>query len=688
MQTTLFVKTQKKTLLFGLAFLIMLWSVGGGFFIDRALADEGANDQVPVSAVNDTATDGTVEPHSVEAEGLAPASLDAAIADIWVSDYTELYNAITGTPSGASRIIGLQNSFSLTALITISQNKNITLVSPEGEAFTLTQSASGVRHFSVAAGASFTLGNVVLDGGTGGGTGGTGPGTSKGGVANSGSLYLENGAVVKNCYFSSSGGGVLLSAGTFTMNGGSIIENRAFSGGGGVHMNSSNATFVMNGGSITGNTANGGTNAGAGVFVRGAFYMNGGEITNNVATSTTAGGAGVLVYEGSNFIMGNGTGNPLISGNESYGNGGGVYVVQGSCILNNGQIRGNTALGNGGGVSLSSANVTSFIMTGGSVVGNTASGSSSTSGGGGIYFPAVSSGITTLTISGASSITDNAAPSGYGGGIYCTENYRSQMVIGQSTVFSGNTASTLAAPPLTAATDYPSIRFTSISIPSLVPYHPLNNYDISYRGSAPFSLTYYGNGNDSGNPPTSLLCAAGATVVVADQATLSKSGYTFFGWNSTADGSGASYGPGEDLIMPAQNTSLYAEWTQNAIVSIEYYFDGVHDPAYNRTIFPQPLATVSRSDVELLAPRPGYVFFSTVPVMPQSALSLDGTTVEVNYVTEIEPIADPVDPANPSKLLATGDSVVGGYCMVVVLLSVIAVGGLLVIRRKTRDYRK
>jgi len=41
---------------------------------------------------------------------------------------------------------------------------------------------------------------------------------------------------------------------------------------------------------------------------------------------------------------------------------------------------------------------------------------------------------------------------------------------------------------------------------------------------------------------------------------LERSGYTFEGWNTAADGSGTTYAPGDTFTMAATNITLYAQW--------------------------------------------------------------------------------------------------------------------------------
>ncbi len=42
-----------------------------------------------------------------------------------------------------------------------------------------------------------------------------------------------------------------------------------------------------------------------------------------------------------------------------------------------------------------------------------------------------------------------------------------------------------------------------------------------------------------------------------------KTGYTFAGWNTQANGLGTAYSPGDTFTMGAANITLYAQWTAN-----------------------------------------------------------------------------------------------------------------------------
>jgi len=92
-----------------------------------------------------------------------------------------------------------------------------------------------------------------------------------------------------------------------------------------------------------------------------------------------------------------------------------------------------------------------------------------------------------------------------------------------------------------------------------------------YCPQTTYTLTYNGNTNTSGNAPTdgSSPYASGSTVTVLGNSgspVLAKSGFTFAGWNTSANGSGTSYSQGNTFIINA-NTILYAQWTPTYTVT-------------------------------------------------------------------------------------------------------------------------
>ena len=82
-----------------------------------------------------------------------------------------------------------------------------------------------------------------------------------------------------------------------------------------------------------------------------------------------------------------------------------------------------------------------------------------------------------------------------------------------------------------------------------------------------FSVQYSGNGNTGGTPPVDgNSYSTGASVVTKEnEGNLVKTGYTFFGWNTSANGSGTDYAPGQTLVIGNSDLGLYAKWRDNAL---------------------------------------------------------------------------------------------------------------------------
>ena len=80
------------------------------------------------------------------------------------------------------------------------------------------------------------------------------------------------------------------------------------------------------------------------------------------------------------------------------------------------------------------------------------------------------------------------------------------------------------------------------------------------QNSAPtYTVTYHGNENTSGNPPTDDgQYAAGSSATVLGRNTLQKTGYEFDGWTTEPDG-GDHYNQGDTLTVNG-NVNLYAKW--------------------------------------------------------------------------------------------------------------------------------
>ncbi|MGD8903017.1 MAG: choice-of-anchor Q domain-containing protein, partial [Anaerolineae bacterium] len=96
-----------------------------------------------------------------------------------------------------------------------------------------------------------------------------------------------------------------------------------------------------------------------------------------------------------------------------------------------------------------------------------------------------------------------------------------------------------------------------------------------------YSVTYDGNGNTAGTVPidTSNPYDSGATVtVLGNSGSLLKTGYTFTGWNTQANGLGTNYGADDTFVIGAADVTLYAEWK---LLPADADADGVADDLDN-----------------------------------------------------------------------------------------------------------
>ena len=95
-------------------------------------------------------------------------------------------------------------------------------------------------------------------------------------------------------------------------------------------------------------------------------------------------------------------------------------------------------------------------------------------------------------------------------------------------------------------------------------------------GTCPATVTvsYNGNSNTSGTAPTSSSATTDVSFAVASVGTLARTGYTFSGWNTRADGTGTDYTAGVSIPWNTGiNTTLFAKWTAN-VLTVSYDANG------------------------------------------------------------------------------------------------------------------
>ena len=90
-----------------------------------------------------------------------------------------------------------------------------------------------------------------------------------------------------------------------------------------------------------------------------------------------------------------------------------------------------------------------------------------------------------------------------------------------------------------------------------------------------YTVTYDGNINTGGAAPTdgNTYNITDTVTVLGNTGSLVKTGYTFAGWNTAANGSGISYSGGDTFAMGSSNVTLYAQWTEKTY-SVTYDGNG------------------------------------------------------------------------------------------------------------------
>jgi uncharacterized repeat protein (TIGR02543 family) len=91
-----------------------------------------------------------------------------------------------------------------------------------------------------------------------------------------------------------------------------------------------------------------------------------------------------------------------------------------------------------------------------------------------------------------------------------------------------------------------------------------------------FTVTYNGNYDSGGTVPTdSKTYTSGMNAtVLGNTGNLTRTGYTFAGWNTKSDGSGTSYSGGNLISIGSENVILYAQWTTRTPVAISPFSVG------------------------------------------------------------------------------------------------------------------
>ena len=89
-----------------------------------------------------------------------------------------------------------------------------------------------------------------------------------------------------------------------------------------------------------------------------------------------------------------------------------------------------------------------------------------------------------------------------------------------------------------------------------------------------YTLSYDGNDSTGGTAPVSAEYYEGQSVTVSGKGDLVKTGQTFDGWNTKANGSGTNYAAGSSITISGDDVTLYAKWKEATQFTLTYNSNG------------------------------------------------------------------------------------------------------------------
>ena len=259
------------------------------------------------------------------------------------------------------------------------------------------------------------------------------------------------------------------------------------------------------------------------------------------------GGSTIVIHGGEIFSQG------FLS---AAGIGGGGGCNGGTITIHGGKITAKGGFGAGigggknigGGIGGKSGNIT---ITGGTVT--AIHGANSAGIGGGHDGDADTISITggTVTAYGNPGTSGNAPAIGRGS---CCN--MGTLLLGNVKVYNSDTATT----PVLAGSRVATCRTNTARLESCTE-HTWENGTCKYCGATTCHVTYDANNATSGTAPTDATdyISYDIVTVLGNTGNLSRTGYTFDGWNTQADGNGTDYTPGTTFNI-SSSVTLYAKW--------------------------------------------------------------------------------------------------------------------------------
>jgi len=97
-------------------------------------------------------------------------------------------------------------------------------------------------------------------------------------------------------------------------------------------------------------------------------------------------------------------------------------------------------------------------------------------------------------------------------------------------------------------------------------------FELKREADITYTVTFNTNGG-TGTTPASQTVSAGTAITLPSGSELSKSGYTFGGWNTNSSGTGTNYNAGASYTVNS-NTTLYARWQLIVTYTVTFNTNG------------------------------------------------------------------------------------------------------------------
>ena len=183
----------------------------------------------------------------------------------------------------------------------------------------------------------------------------------------------------------------------------------------------------------------------------------------------------------------------------------------------------------------------------------------------------------------------------------------------------------------------------------------LTNFNATVNTFYPvtYTMTYNANGATSGSVPSngSFTSGGSATTVATNSGSLQRTGYTFSGWNTSANGNGTAYAAGTGSYSTNANVTFYAEWA----------------PIPTTTTMAPPVVVI---DIQAPVNTVAQGQASVATIAPKNSNASTTTVANVNAAqtktvpTTVVPLASPTNSIPPPVIpkVSTGESAlnVGG----------------------------